>query len=254
MRAYRFIFAAIGLAFAACVFASAATADELRIYAPRAIVTVLDKIGAQFEEKSGAKLVIVSDVTATLLRRINAGESFDIFVGPPTQVDGAIKDGKLVAATRIPLVRSGIGVEVRAGAPKPDISSLEAFKRAMLAATSIGYLKEGTSGIAVARLFDRLGLAEAVKSKLVRPDTDIVSELVAKGEVEIGLVALTQILTSPGVDLVGPLPADIQTYTTFVGAVSSASHAPDTARALLDFLAGPIARPVILSQGMEPGR
>jgi molybdate transport system substrate-binding protein len=233
---------------------AAASADELRVFCPRGVATVLGEIGPQFEQKTGYKLVLTVEVASALGRRVDAGEPFDVFAGTPPQVAAFIKDGKLIADTRAGLVRSGIGVEVRAGAPKPDISSVEALKRALLDAKSIGYLKEGASGVYVASMIDRLGITEAVKSKVTRPDSDIVSELVAKGEIEIGMVATTQILTSPGVELVGPLPAELQSYVTFVGAVGSNSHAPDAARELIKFLTGPTALPVIKSQGMEqPG-
>ena len=125
-------------------------------------------------------------------------------VGP---VDDWIKGGRIIAATRTDIARSGIGVEVRAGARKPDVSSVEAFKRALLDAKSIAFLRVG-SGIHVAAVLERLGLAEAVKSKVTRPESDSVSELVAKGEVELGMVVMTQILTTRGVDLVGPLPPE----------------------------------------------
>jgi len=156
----------------------------------------------------------------------------------------------VIADTRVNLVRSGIGVEVRAGAPKPDISSVEAFKGALLNARSIGYLKVG-SGIYLAALLDRLGIAEAIASKVTRPDTDIVSELVAKGELELGMVVITQIMTTPGVELVGPLPSEIQSYITFTAGVSASAQAPEAARDLLKLLQGPNALPIIKSQGME---
>jgi molybdate transport system substrate-binding protein len=239
--------------FVAINYATTVKADELRMFVPRAIATVLGSVGSQFEQKSGFKLVVTSDVGAGLIRRINTGEPFDVFSGTPSQIDSLTRDGKVIADTRTNLVRSGIGVEVRSGAQKPDISSVDAFKRALINAKSIAYLKEGASGIYLAGLMDRLGIAEAIKSKVTRPDADIVSELVAKGEIEIGMVVITQILTTPGVQLVGPLPPDVQTYITFVGAVSSNSHMPDVGRELIKFLTGPIAIPVIRSQGMEPG-
>jgi molybdate transport system substrate-binding protein len=232
---------------------STTNAQELRVLVTRAIATVLSDVGAQFEHTSGYKLLVTSDVSANLVKRINAGEPFDIFAGTPAQIDGLIKDGKIIAVTRTNLVRSGIGMEVRAGAAKPDISSVEAFKRTLLEAKSIAYLKEGASGVYLADLLDRLGIAEAIKLKVTRPETDIVSELVAKGEVEIGMVVTTQILTTKGVELVGPLPSAIQSYVTFVAAVSASSPAPDAASELIKFLAGPIAAPVIKAQGMEPG-
>jgi molybdate transport system substrate-binding protein len=226
---------------------------ELQVFAPRAIVTVLGEVGEQFERQTGHKLIVTSGVAAALVARIRAGAPFDAVVATPPQITGLIADGKVLADTRTRLVRSGIGVEVRAGAPKPDISTVDAFRRALLDAKSIAFLKEGASGVYLAGLLDRLGVADAVNPKITRPDSDIVSELVARGDIELGMVVITQILTSPGVELVGPLPAEVQSYVTFVGAVASNSHAPDDARALLEFLTGPVAVPVIKAQGMEPG-
>ena len=140
---------------------------------------------------------------------------------------------------------------MRAGAPRPDISSVDAFKRALLNARSIAYLRVG-SGIYLAGLLDRLGIAEAIKSKVMRPESDIVSELVAKGEIEIAMTVITQILTTPGVDLVGPLPPEIQSYITFTAGVSSRTMVPDAARQLIQFLREPRAIAVIKAQGMEP--
>jgi molybdate transport system substrate-binding protein len=225
-------------------------AAEVKIFTSRAIATVLEVIGPEFERTTGNKLNVISGFSPVFVRQINAGEPFDVIASPPATIDGLAKDGKVLAETRTKLVRSGTGVEVRKGAPKPDISSTEAFKRALLNAKSIGYL--ATTG--VPQLIERLGIAEAIKHKVTIPETDIVlSELVAKGELELGVVVITQVLTTPGVDLVGPLPPDIQFYVSFEGAVSSQSRAPDAARALIKFLSGPVAIPVIKAQGMEPG-
>jgi molybdate transport system substrate-binding protein len=227
---------------------------EIKIMTPRSMWTVLKEIGPEFERTSGYKLNVDTDIAATLADRILAGESFDIFVGPPVQIDRLIKSNKIVAGTRTPIARSGIGVQVRAGAPKPDISTVDAFKRALLNAKSIGYLKQdGTSGAYLAGLFDRLGISEAIKSKVIRPETDIVSELVAKGDIELGMVVITQIMTTPGVELVGPIPEELQSYVRWSGAVSASSAAPDVARSLIRFLTGPTALPVLKAQGMDPG-
>ena len=143
-----------------------AGAAELRILIPRSIWTVLNEIGPQFERTSGYKLNVVTDLAATLARRINDGDGFDVFISPPAQMNQLIQNNKIIANTRTAIARSGIGVEVRAGKSKPDISSVDAFKRALLDAKSIGYLKpEGTSGVYLAGLLDRLGIAEAVKSR-----------------------------------------------------------------------------------------
>ncbi len=218
-----------------------ASAAEIKILARRAIWTVLNEAGPAFECMSGHKLNVSVDLAAVVVQRV-----------APAQIDGLVKDGKLIADTRTNLTRSGIGVEVRKGAPKPDIGSVEAFKRAMLNAKSIGYLKVGQSGLMVAAMLDRIGLTEALKSKVTLPQDDIVSELVAEGKIEIGMVNITQILTTPGVDLVGPLPPELQSYIVFAGGVGANSRAPDAARELIKFLKGP-AVPVIKAQGMEPG-
>ena len=226
-------------------------AAEIKVWAARAIATVLAEIGPQFERTTGHKLNITSDLPPAFERRANAGEQFDILISGSSPVDAWIKDRKIIAETRTDIARSGIGVEVRAGARKPDISSVEAFKRALLDAKSIAYLRVG-SGIYVDDVLKRLGIAEAIKSKVTRPESDSVSELVAKGEVEIGIVVITQILTTPGVDLVGPLPPEIQSSVVFTAGVSANSRAPDAARQLIKFLTGPTAIPVIRAQGMEP--
>lgn len=223
-------------------------AAEVKVFTARAIATVLDKIGPEFERTTGHRLNVVSGFGPVFLKQINAGEPFDVFVSTPASMETLFKEGKLIPDSRTNLVRSGTGVEVRAGAPKPDIGSVEAFKRALLNAKSIGYLRVG----GVPQLVERLGIADAIKSKVTIPDTDIVSELVAKGELELGIVVITQILTTPGVELVGPLPPEIQFYVEFAAGVSANSKAPDAARALIKFLTAPTAIPVIRSQGMEP--
>jgi molybdate transport system substrate-binding protein len=142
-----------------------------------------------------------------------------VIAAPPLALDGLIKSGKVATDSQTNLVRTANGVEVRTGAPKPDISSVEAFKHALLNAKSITYLPVP----GVPRVIERLGLKDALASKTTIPKTDICSELVAKGEIELGIVAITQILTAPGVEFVGPLPPEIQFYTTFGGAVSATS-------------------------------
>jgi len=226
-----------------------ANAAEIHIWTARAIATVLEEIGPQFERASGHRLNVYSGLGVDFEKRLKAGDPLDLLIS--SLVDQWVKEGKLVAATRTDIARSGIGVEVRAGTRKPDISSVEAFKRALLDAKSIAYLRVG-SGIYVHGLLERLGIAEAVKSKVTRPESDIVSELVAKGEVELGMVVITQILTTPGVELVGPLPPEIQSYVAFAAGVSVSSKAPDAATQLIRFLLGPTAIPVIKAQGMEP--
>ncbi|SRR6266571_2260329 len=230
--------------------ADLANAAEIKVWTARAIATVLAEVGPQFERTTGHRLNVYPGLSTDFERRANAGDSFDLMVNAASPVDRWIKESKIVAQTRTYIARSGIGVEVRAGARKPDIGSVEAFKRALLDAKSIGYLRVG-SGLYLHGLLERLGIAEAVRSKVTRPESDIVSELVAKGELELGMVVITQILTTPGVELVGPLPPEIQSYVEFVAGVSANSKAPDAAKQLIRFLTGPTAIPVIRAQGME---
>jgi molybdate transport system substrate-binding protein len=226
---------------------------QLRVLTTRSIATVLEKIGADFERRSGRTLSISTDVAIRMVRRVHAGEPFDVLVAAPAQIDELIRGAKIILDTRTDLARSGIGVAVRAGAPTPDVSSVEAFTRALIAARSIAYLKEGQSGVYVAGVLERLGVADTIRSKLTLPETDIVSELVARGDVELGIVVITQILTTPGVALAGPLPPEIQAHITFVGGISAESKFIDAAKDLMAFLKSPAAISVMRSQGMEPG-
>jgi molybdate transport system substrate-binding protein len=235
-------------AFVSLAAVASAAAAELTIWTSRAIATVLDVVGPQFERETGNRLKVVTGFSPDFVKRSDAGERFDILVSPPPALDGMIKAGKLDAGTRTLLVRTDVGVEVRAGAPKPDIGTVAAFKQALLAAKSIAYLPAP----GVPQMLERIGVAEAIRGKTTIPATDIVSELVAKGEVELGIVVITQILTTPGVELVGPLPSELKVTTTFGGAVSAGSNAPEAARALLKFLQGEESRKVIRKQGMEP--
>ena len=231
----------------------AAGADEITVWTTRAIATVLAEIGREFETATGHRLIITTDLPPAFLRRAQAREPFDVLITGSEPMDEWIRDGRIAPKTRAEIARSGIGVEVRAGTPKPDISTVENFKRALLNAKSIAFLKIG-SGVHLERVLARLGIGEAIASKTTRPDADIVSELVAKGEVEIGMVVITQILTTPGVDLVGPLPTELQSYITFVAGISAESKAADGANALITFLRSGRAGAIIKSQGMEPAR
>ena len=229
------------------------TSDTIKVFTTRAIATVLDETGKEFEKTTGYRLDITTDIAIRMVRQIETGESFDVLVASPQQIDTLIKERKIIGQTKTILARSGIGVAVRAGAEKPDIGSVETFKSVLLKAKSIAYLKEGQSGIYIAGVIERLGLTEALKSKVIRPEQDIVSKLVAKGEVELGLVVITQIQTTPGVDLVGPLPAEIQSYVLFAAGVSTNSREPAAAKELIKFLTSPRVALLMKSQGMQPG-
>jgi molybdate transport system substrate-binding protein len=228
--------------------------SELRVFTTRSIATVLAKIGDDFERRTGRTLTVTTDVAARMVRRIDEGEPFDVLVAAPWQIDELIRAGTIVPGTRTELARSGIGVAVRAGAPRPDVSSVDAFKRALLAARSVAYLKEGQSGVYIAGVLERLGIAETIRSKVTSPETDIVSELVGRGEIELGIVVITPIVTTAGVALAGPLPAEIQSYISFTAGISAGARSVDAAKELMNALRSPEAIAVMRSQGMEPGK
>jgi molybdate transport system substrate-binding protein len=214
---------------------------------------VMADLGPQFEQTSGYKPVVVTDVAAVMKRRIEAGEPFDLAVLVDFQADDLIKAGKLLAETRTNVMKAGIGVAVKRGAPKPDIGTVEAFKRTLLEAGSITYLKEGASTVYLDRLFARLGIAEALRAKTVKPETETVSERVAQGEVELGLIVIPNILSVPGAELVGPLPQEVQSHIVFTAAVSAQSPNQQAALDLIKRLTSPAIVPMLKAKGMEPG-
>jgi len=235
------------------VLGGVAHGAELRIFGSRVTKMVIAEIGPQFEHSTGYKPIVVTDVAAVMKRRIEQGEAFDLAVLVDFQTDDLIKAGKLVAATRVDVMKAGIGVAVRRGAPKPDIGTIDAFKQTLLAAKSLTYLKEGASTRHLARVFDQLGIAEALRPKTTQPMTESVSEMVADGEVELGIIVIPNILSVPGADLVGPLPPELQSYIVFTAAVSAQSANQQAAKALIKLLTSPSTVDVIRTKGMEPG-
>jgi molybdate transport system substrate-binding protein len=232
---------------------NAAQSAELKIFGSRVTKMMMADIGPQFERTTGLKPVVVTDVAAVMKRRIEDGEPFDLAVLVDFQTDELIKSGKLVTDTRADIMKAGIGVAVKRGAPKPDIATVEAFKRALLEARSITYLKEGASTIHLNKVFAQLGVADALKAKTVQPMTESVSELVAAGEVELGIIVIPNILSVPGAELVGPIPPQLQSYIVFTGAVSAQSPNQQAARDLIKLFTAPAAIPLIKAKGMEPG-
>jgi len=233
--------------------AGGAQAADLKIFGSRVTKMVVGDIGPGFEQATGHKLMVVTDVAAVMKRRIEQAEAFDVAVLVDFQTDGLIKSGKLAADTRANVMKSGIGVAVRRGAPKPDIGTVDAFKRTLLAARSITYLKEGASTLHLDRVFAQLGIAEALKPKVIQPTTEAVSEMVASGEAELGIIVIPNILSVPGAELVGPLPAEIQSYIVFTAAASAQSPNQQAARDVIKLLTSPAAVQSIKQKGMEPG-
>ena len=224
---------------------------ELTVWAARALALVIDEVGPEFTRETGYKVVVRSDLPTNFLKSAQAGEQFDVLITASAALDEWIRDGRIVAASRSPLARSGIGVAIKAGSPKPDVSTVAAFKETLLKAKSVAYLRVG-SGIYLDGLLKRFEIADAVVPKSIRPETDAVAILVAEGKAEIGVIVLTQIMTTPGVELAGPLPPEIQSYISFVGGVSTKSPSAAAAAQLVAFLKQDRAVAIIKSQGMEP--
>ena len=246
--------AAIGVAIGFVIIASSpASSAEIKIFGSRVTKMIVEDIGPQFERASGHRLVVVTDVAAVMKRRIEAGEPFDLAVLVDFQADELIRQGKLASDARADIMKAGIGVAVRRGAPNPDISTVEAFRQTLLAAKSITYLKEGASTIHLDRLFARMGLSEPLRAKTIKPATESVSEAVAAGDVELGIIVIPNILSVPGAQLVGPIPEDIQSYIVFTAAVAASSPNPQAARDFIAFLKSPAAIAAIKAKGMSPG-
>ena len=223
---------------------------ELRIFGSRVTKMVVEEVGPQFERTTGHRLVVLTDVAAAMKRRIESGEPFDLAVLVNFQTDALIKAGKLLADTRADVMKAGIGVAVRRGAPIPDIGTVDAFKQTLLSAKSITYLKEGASTIYLDQLFKRMGIADQLREKTVKPETESVSERVAAGEVELGMIVIPNILSVPGAQLVGPIPEEIQSYIVFTAAVAANSANREAARDFIAFLRSPAAIATIRANGM----
>ena len=246
---------------AAAAFAGAslmilcATADaaDIKVMASAAIKEAYLELVPQFEKSTEHKVSTTWAGTVDITKRLNAGEVFDLIIMAGSSIDAFIKQGKLVAGSRVDLAKSGVGVAVRAGAPKPDISSADAVKRAMLAAKSIAY-STGPSGVYLAALFQRMGIADQIKDrvKVGAPGVPI-GEIIARGEAEIGFQQVSELLPVAGIDYIGPLPPDIQQITVFASGIHIGATQADAAKALVKFLTSPQAAPVIKKKGMEPG-
>jgi len=211
---------------------------------------MLDLIPA-FERAGNTKVATTWGSTNALLKDLESGAGGDVAILTAEAIDALIKQGKAVAGSRVDLARSGIGVAVRKGAKRPDIASPEALKRALLAAKSVAHSKTGLSGIYFPTVLSRLGIADQMTSKIVIPDPSTpVGEVVAKGDAEIGIQQISELLPVPGIDIVGPLPEPLQKITIFSGGVLTAANEPDGAAALLKFVAAESPR-LLEQKGLE---
>jgi molybdate transport system substrate-binding protein len=239
------------------VFAMAAAtplyAADLKVIAGGSMTASINAIAPEFEKATGHRLISHFDSTPNIIARINSGTPFDVVVVPVDVFKDAAAKARFAPGPTIDIARVGYGVIVRAGAPKPDISTPDAFKKALLAAPSIAFLPASAAGAYVTKVFDRLGIAEEMKAKTkVQAAPAQIAPAVAKGEAELG-VFLTNVLIAPGVELAGPFPGDLQQELVFTSAVAADTKEADAAKALIDYLRTPAAAALIKAAGMTPG-
>ena len=227
-------------------------AAEIKVLASAAIRTAYLELLPEFERATGHKVTTTWAPTAEMANRIRAGEAVDLVIMASDRIDELLKSGRIVPGSRVDLARSGVGVAVRAGAPRPDISSTEALRRTLLAAKSITY-STGLSGIYVAGLIERMGLAEELKPKIRQVKGVPIGEVLVRGDAEIGFQQTSELLAIKGIDYLGPLPADVQHTIVFAAGVPAAGREPDAAKALASFLTTPAAVSVIRKTGLEAG-
>ena len=208
----------------------------------------------EYEKASGHKVLVENDTTGAVTKRIDAGETFDVVVTTPAAIDALVTKGKVVAGSLTKLARVGVGVMVKAGAPKPDVSTVDAFKKSVLAAKSVSYIDPasgGSSGIYVAKLLEWLGIADQVKPKEKLKQGGYVADLISSGEAELGIHQISEIVPASGVTLVGPLPKEIQNYTVYAAGIGATTSQADAARALIAVLSDPSAQALFKSKGMD---
>jgi molybdate transport system substrate-binding protein len=234
-------------------------AAEIKLFCTTALNKAMEELAPAFERANGHKLAMTFASAASLAKRIAEGEAADVAIVSAPAVDDLIKQGRMAPGGRVDIAKSGMGVAVRAGAAKPDISSTEAFKRTLLSAKAIAASNPaggGASGTHFAAVLERLGIADAVKSKLKYSGGGLgglAGTLVANGEAEIGVQQISELMAAGGVDIVGPLPAELQNTTQFSAGIPVNAKAPDAGKALIAFLTTPAGRKVLKAKGLEPG-
>ncbi|HZL41200.1 MAG TPA: substrate-binding domain-containing protein [Pseudolabrys sp.] len=239
------------LAIALFFASSPAYSVELKVLSGNGPKAAVRELCSQFEKSTGNKIDLRFGVNPEVKRKIEAGESFDVVVGNPPIVDALIKDGTVVGP-RSDIGRAGLGVAVKSGAPKPDISSIAAFKQALLASTAVAFPGKGASGIYFVSLLERMGIKAEMAAKLKPMEAEDTVEVVARGEADMVVVVATRIVDVPGVDMVGPIPEELQTKIGFSSGLSASTKQPEAAKALIRFLSAPAAAATLRAKGVDP--
>jgi molybdate transport system substrate-binding protein len=232
-----------------------AAAAEIEVLTAGAFKSVVMAVAPEFEAGFGDKAVVANDTAGALAKRIADGEAFDVVILTAAAIDQLVQDGRVASGSPVRLARVGIGVAVKRGATPPGIATVAAFATTLRQARSVAYIDPasgGSSGIYLAQLFDKMGLADIIKAKAVLVPGGLVAERIASGEAELGIHQISEILAVPGVTLVGPLPSEIQNYTVYAGGVAAASHQTEAAGRFLGMLSGPRGVVALKAKGMEP--
>jgi molybdate transport system substrate-binding protein len=239
---------ALGLA----MISTAVSAAEINFVSSTAMREPLEELIPAFEKASGHKVAVAFYPAATLVIKVKEGVPADLVMTTPDNIETLTKDGKLVAGSRVDFAHSSVGVAVRAGAPKPDISTPDGLKNALLAAKSVGVSK-GPSGVYLMKLMDQLGIADQIKAKTVSPDLGVrVGTLVAKGEAEIGVQQVNELLPIAGIDFVGKLPKELRTVIVYGAARGTNAKEWSAAEALVKYLTSPAAAAILKKLGLDP--
>jgi molybdate transport system substrate-binding protein len=227
-------------------------AEELKLIAANAVKGSILPVIEAFQKTSGHKVLAEWSGTEGVAKRINDGEIFDVVIIAAPNIDKLARDGKLVPGARTDFARSGVGVAVRNGVTKPDVSSSEAIKRAVLEAKSIAY-STGPSGAYIVELFQKMGISEQIKDRVKQPPSGVqVGEMVARGEADLGFQQISELISVKGIDYLGPLPAETQQITVYSAGLHAAAPAPEAAKAFMKALTGPEAATAIKKSGMDP--
>ena len=224
----------------------------LKVLCTNALDAVLRELVPEFERASGQRVSVSYKSTNQIIDLVKAGEVADLLIAGQAAIEELAAAGNVAGGSSVNLASSGIGVCVRAGAPKPDIHSVDAFKRALLAAKSVAHTATGQSESYFAGLIDRLGIGDQVRAKAKVSAGGIIGEFVARGEAELGIQQISEVLAVPGVDLVGPLPPEIQKVTVFAAGICAGTKQAEAAQALISFLTTAPAQRVMRAKGLEP--
>ncbi len=230
-----------------------AVAAEIKVLSSVGVKGIMEELLPQFEKSTGHKVVITFDGAAALKKKIETGEPCDLAILTGPLIDELIRSSNVTVASRTDLVHSGVGIAVRRGASKPDIGSPESFRHSLQNAKSVVYADAGASGAHFLKVLQKLGLADEMKAKNQLMTNPSPIEAVAKGEAELGVRLVSEIMVVPDAELVGPFPPELQSFTVLTAGVTTNAKEPAAAKAFIEFLAAPAAVPVIQSKGLEPG-